>query len=137
MGHFWYSIKYVSFFRFFNQQRLIAFSSSTNIRRGNTLKDEIGDDDFREVSGDKTDPDWFMIKRTLEAYIHGIPVGNTSIIWTCTCHVEQWPSPASSNSVSPVLILRISSRLIGIACVCCCLTPDLESEQHCHLNILF
>ena len=49
------------------------------------LEDEIGDDDFREVSGDKTDPDWSMIKRTFEAYIRGIPVGNTSIIWTHTC----------------------------------------------------
>ena len=35
------------------------------------LEDEIGDDDFREVSGDKTDPDWSMIKRTFEAVIHG------------------------------------------------------------------
>ena len=61
----------MSFFRFFNQQRLIAFSSSTNIRRRNTLEDEIGDDDFREVSGDKS-----MIKRTFETYIRGIPVGN-------------------------------------------------------------
>ena len=36
------------------------------------LNDEIGDDDFIEKSGDKTDLDWStVIKRTFEAYIRG------------------------------------------------------------------
>ena len=63
------------------------------------LEDGVWDDDFREesASGDKTDPDWStVINRTFEC----IYVGNTSIIWTRTCHMERWPSPASPIKAS-------------------------------------